>query len=168
MPVKKTVKKLLSKKEMIVAVAKDVIKLMRYMKVSHSGNYCRSDEMSMDKRVLKAADEADAKKLQKLVPIMAKNCEVCARGAMFLGHMHLYDGVDVIPDDSTASKESVKAFGRMVYDIEGAFESAEVSRYPKPNLCLNKLNNLDAPARLKKIMKNLIANEGVFKPEQLV
>jgi hypothetical protein len=138
-----------TRKQMVVAVAKDVLKLTRVLRVK-PGTYLWI--------VGDAAIPQDPKELQKAIPEIAKHCMVCAKTAMVLAHRHLYGGAGM-PHNNDISDESRELFGARRADlIEDVFEFPEaygarfVSLEPKP--------------RLRAIMRNIIRNGGTFKPRK--
>ena len=88
---------------MHVAVAKDVLKLMHSFEEVEKGAFLEFHDPKF-----KAAPEyganstpycGDAARLQKAIPKIAKHCTVCAKGAMVLAHIHLYDGMAYLPSN---------------------------------------------------------------------
>ena len=151
-----------------VAVAEDVLKLMRVLKITE-GIY-------MNFYSTYAGDEddldfcGDAAALQKAIPKIAKHCEVCAKGAMVLAHIHLYDGVKHMPSNGDTSSLAFKYFGKQGDLIETAFELCHMGTAGGQiaSECVEFGQQFDdAKLRLRAIMKNLIANNGRFVPSDL-
>ena len=90
--------------------------LPHFNRVGQSGylSYHPSDDPD------RLAEVGDAKQLQKNIPKIAKFCGVCAKGAMVLAHIHLYDGVDYLP--TCAERYATDIFGNQADIIESAFE----------------------------------------------
>lgn len=153
-------KKPKTKTGLLVAVAKDVLNLIDYMNIRDGNGYMFPrrkvfDPASYRKNLDKINEyEGDSRAIQENIPKIAKACEVCARGAMFLAHTHLYDGIDSLYDANyVADEESAKLFGAVGYDIESAFE------HPQDPI----LKKLKPKARLKAIMLQVIRQRGKFK-----
>lgn len=139
-----TKRKRIGKRAMIVEVAKDVLKLTRALMVkTHT---CFLDGQ-YDYETLSAED------LQLKIPKIAKNCTVCAKGAMLLAHVHLYDGMDYLPDNNDVSDITRELFGKMADAVEGDFEDPIALR----------LTKMEPKARLRAIMRKVIANGGTYK-----
>lgn len=153
-----------SKRKMMVAVAKDVLKLMRYLKLRQR-SYLKPDTYGV-------FDKYIDKEIQPHIPAIAKKCEVCARGALVLAHAHLYDACVGVPDNYDTEKRSFKLFGRQGTLIEAAFEmdsSFATSRgYYSPETAIKAsdfgANYRDKRDRLRAIMKNIVKNKGAFRP----
>lgn len=131
---------------MIVEVAKDVLKLTRALMVKT--NTCFLDGQYDYYEPLSAED------LQLKIPKIAKHCTVCAKGAMLLAHVHLYDGMDHLPMNDDVSAITHTLFGEKMADaVEMDFEEPRSRR----------LARLEPKSRLNAIMRTIIANGGTYK-----
>lgn len=145
----------LTKQKLAIEVAKDVLKWMKYLDVRTQTGYLRPTN-GIDNNVYRVITDfdGDAKKIQKNIPKIAKKCTVCAAGAMILGYIHLYDGNDCIPENDESYRMADKIFGiKQIREIESAFELPIDPALAK----------LEPKARLRAIMKQIIASDGVFK-----
>jgi hypothetical protein len=149
-----------SKKALLVAVAKDVLKLMRYIDAATSRGYLlrRDHRQSFD-----TPDDlrGEPAKIQKAIPKIAKECTVCALGAMTLAHIHLYDGCGFIPTNEESEEKMLDLFGEDARRIERAFEKG-LDRNTDTEI--PAIINKDAKSRLRWIMKNIVTHNGVFTP----
>lgn len=190
--VKKTVKKTkpvsrMTKAEKVVVIAQDVIRMInaKKFKVLDSHGYINVRIPATVK-----ADEQLQKHLSKL-----QDCEVCALGACMLAKVDKFDDCkvrDLFGTGSDISDNGVDSFGfeetnrdsiteqlRGIFDenqmslIEDAFESSDY-QYDLEELTYSRAYEIfgsyyeDSSDRLKAIMKNIIDNNGVFKPEQIL
>lgn len=108
-------KTLSKKRQMIVAVAKDVLKLMRAMSVRTGNSYLvrtKTADSFFGREDVTYDCGGDPAKLQKAIPKIAKECTACAKGAMVLAHIHLYDGVTQLPTNDYTDIMAQKLFGR--------------------------------------------------------
>lgn len=134
-----------------------MLKWMKYLDVRTQTGYLRPTfklYSSYEGYQVITEFDGDASKIQKNIPQIAKKCTVCAAGAMVLGHIHLYDGEDCIPENDKSYNMAKKIFGvRQIEAIEKAFEC------PKDQVLIK----LEPKARLRAIMKQIITIDGVFK-----
>ncbi len=151
-------------RKMNIAVAEDVLKLLPRLK-PRCGMYIGYSTQELVAREYAGKPAA----LQAAIPKLAKGCEVCAKGAMFLAHVHLYDGVDNFSDVSERVDE---VFGDQSKLIEAAFEgwgvcwSASLKREIDTPECVKFCNRYrSARTRLRAIMTNIIRNKGAFQPK---
>jgi hypothetical protein len=148
---------------MRVAVAKDVLKLIQLKLKVDNGIYLERPTVSK---------YCTPKGLQALIPKIASECTVCAKGAIALAHVHLFDHETSLSFD--ANRKACDIWGTDNANmIEAAFErwstfvpypmsSADIAAcYRFGNRFFNPVN------RLKAIMKNVIANNGKFVPTDL-
>lgn len=145
--------KRLTKKE-VVEVAKDVLKLMSALEVRSTYGYLAHWRDGVDHHAAAHQFDGDEGKLQSKIPLIAKNCAVCAQGAMVLAHIHLYDGVEELPDNNDANEMAMALFPQADL-IEAVFEH--------PSDFQGNFSTLEDKPRLRAIMKNIIANKGVLK-----
>jgi hypothetical protein len=154
-----------TQKGRLLAVAYDVLRLMRYMDVERGYGYIKAPPHSArspyDREYYLPEDIDSADKLQKSIPRVAKQCRVCAQGAMVLAYVHLYDGVEKLPSNDDVSAMVFGFAGRSQgRAIEKAFEGGETESL-SAIIPLRKIT--DPKKRLRWIMKRIIANGGEFK-----
>ena len=158
-----------TEKAMLLAVAKDVLKLLAEYKLGvQCGRYL--DASLPDELDDIAYSDWDKVALQKAVPKIARFCTVCAKGAMVLAHLHLFDGIKILPGNYGTGDRATELFGTQGHLIEAAFECSNVS---------TELDNDDPSVsaairfgsqysnnrrRMRAIMQNIVRNNGVFKP----
>ena len=162
-----------------VAIAKDVIADLRAKKLlARAGTYVNLNT-SEDVAVPEDLQEA-------LVCGAVKNCTVCALGAMFVCGVkamnkaeteqaygmddidikQYFEGIfsrDQLCLIETAFEQSIKYIGD--YDVEAQYDE-DKDNSPHPAVTFGRTYDLDED-RMIAIMKNIIANEGTFKPELL-
>ena len=113
-------KKPRSIKALRVAVAKDVLRLLRRGMNAEAGTY-----LNMGNRAGEALGELSSKEVAEALPQQVKHCDVCAKGAMLLAYVHMWDGMDF--EDLArcdVSSKTRELFGRRQADlIEAAFEA---------------------------------------------
>lgn len=189
----KTKKKKLTKNQMRVAIAKDVLAQMKAKKIiADVGTWMHDPKMGfMDEYVDYLVDEFiedpsnDSCEFTEFhardYTSKVKNCQVCALGSMFISAVNLYDDIKFKADDACASaafedldKSPLKKYFSVheLKIIEAAFEGNDGCHF-------DDLSGKDAAVafayheifkthkdRLSAIMKNIIRNNGVFKPDQ--
>jgi hypothetical protein len=166
---------------MNVAVAEDVLKLLPFLKVAHGYGYVLFNDATthltnLHDRGIKTPYCGNAKTLQENIPKIARRCTVCARGAMFLARIHLYDGVKNLfgPDPR---RSTALWFGKQMAEaIECAFElwvpNSKLT-HGSPTYKLQTAAHQfgeqfkNPKIRLRAIMKNIIVNNGIFDPTDL-
>jgi hypothetical protein len=163
------------KRAMNIAVAKDVLKMMATMDIEPGGYF--SYPRTTNKMMFALTEPNDGKQLQKNIPKIAKHCTVCAKGAIVLAHVHLYNGVNNLPDNIEGYSRKVFGGGDNHADlIETAFEAvpSEMGYYErlsdKTQGDLARVfgaRHYDPKRRLRAIMKNIIVNNGVFTPKDM-
>jgi len=160
----------LSNKDKRIAIAKDVIKSIEAkIYVAKMGHIVETPR-SLDNRLYNTIKEFP---LQQLIP--KYKCKVCAKGALFLSHVLLYNNYNVQGHFGVSNSdvsEEVDYFTEEQMDlIEIAFEGSRwvwhsssitmndetyaiqfYEKYPKED------------ERLVAIMKNIITNKGKFIP----
>lgn len=157
---KKQLTKRLTKAEKRVAVAKDALKQLHTEKyLAETGTYigCNIDDtLGSDWR----PDQAQ-KELKTMKP-----CSVCARGALLLSAVRKFNEATVSDVLQTKEWPSADLFGwEQLSLIEAAFELWEENGgkpMPKAFAFGNKFTN--DHDRLVAILKNVIKNNGTFKP----
>lgn len=167
----------LTKAELRVEIAKDVLKNLKTLQVLARNTYVRSadlDDIDYDKPSQKVA-----RSLQK------KGCEVCALGACFLSLVALKNKFDFGGAGIVTRREVTdrlrSAFSDAQMDlIERAFEwrgnwpahpygdegdrlNTFACKYPHEDTCDGYITS-NGTTRLRAIMKNIIKNNGTFKP----
>lgn len=165
----------LSSTEKRIAIAKDVIKQARYLKLSptyyiNMVPICNYIDKLEEKG--KGYDSNAQKHLKEL-----RKCEVCALGSMLLSHIKLYNSVNIT--DITSEFECIEDF--MPYFTEKQLTSIELAfmgvmvRFGSISLTEEEFNHCvqwrslirDEKQRVIAIMKNIIKNNGEFIPSQL-
>jgi hypothetical protein len=163
----------LSKRQQRIAIAKDVLSQLRLRKYKvKTGVYFRSDVLSnyfFEGGVYMASPKPPMD-LQTCLLTKNPQCTVCALGSAFTSLSRLGDEVEF------AQRERPHAslfpiFGeKQVHLIETAFEGLEVSWYKLSQKQLRKAYSFfkkyepSANKRLAAIFRNIIRNEGTFKP----
>lgn len=162
-----------SKADARVQIAKDVLKQLKLGRLTaEQGTYAQSEDPIVDTEVVgecyyrTAVIPPDAQ-LKKL--IKAKQCRVCGLGAAFIVAVDRFNdlklqGCHVESDgrlslDASPTKEYLARFfsERQIDLIEAAFEGYQDIYY--------YVNNFEDPnERLTAIMKNIVKNEGTFRP----
>lgn len=163
-----------NKKRKIVLLAKDVIERINLKQLKPTtGVVCRLE----DKRDVKSTDN-----IKNILPKI-KNCECCAKGALFLGYIGRVNEMTVgeIEDESSHNSAEMQKLLKIFDDyqlslIETAFEGHQViARDSKREWieieeevferAVNFYENYRFPKdRLIAICKNLIKNKGTFIP----
>lgn len=153
-------KKPRTKKELRIAIAKDVLLRLRTNKlIPASGVY-----VGMSYGAKAFAEANGSLQASQCLDTLTNNCRVCALGATFVSYVSIKNKISVM-DFATiqqARREELlhKAFTfSQLYDIERCFEGWNdgylwVECYPT------------ARERMQAIMKNIIRNDGTFKPEK--
>lgn len=168
-------------REKSVAIAKDVLSNIRLLNIKQGSYIVISNTMTA---------EDNGVQMQKLLPRILNNkkpCRVCALGACMLSHVKLFNKFKLESDDLDPSYlaegefsdvelgddkfrgDLVKSMGEInVSLIECAFEQT----YHHGNESIDQSRSAevfgkqysDPVIRLRKIMKNLIKNDGEFVP----
>ncbi len=160
--------KLTRKKQLAVDIAKDVIKWIRARKlnINNAGSYICGDvncELNSDDQV------------QPHLPALRESCSVCAKGAIFLSYIELKNEItfDSLDLDRFGSKSSVNADGERICDLlGGAFTPDQLDLIECAFECWDDDvlaeafgEKYDDPGkRMTAICRNIIKNNGVFKP----
>lgn len=169
----------LSKAEMRVIVAKDALAQLRHERyVATSGTYIGSELLQR----IGGPEEDDFgdtcyrnwdSPLQALLLKDKGECDVCAKGALFLSAVRKFNSAtvgDMINDDNFKIAE--KIFGIKQFDlIEAAFEGWTCTKMrngsegnPVPDWVLEYEDIFPDPHdRLVAILKNIVKNNGTFK-----
>lgn len=160
----------MTKAEKRVAVAKDVIaQLNRGKLTATTGLYFKAKSCNKD-----FTGEVELQKVLKHIP----KCEVCAKGALFVGMINKYNdfklnlkydyGNDEINDevnDSLYPKLKTLFSGKQLRLIEAYFEGW--NKFDIENTHNFYEKNPNAKKRMILIMENIIKNNGTFKPSLL-
>jgi hypothetical protein len=144
-----------------IAICEDVLKQLRY--------YHLSSVYYEGYNTWNIPNEADAQKHWKDV----KNCAVCAIGSCMLSYVKLFD-------NTTVGELRDLDFYDIVRKLRGIFSESQLNWMEQcfEGCPYNKITNLyynkyckdkkDRKSLLKAIMKNIIKNNGIFKPQQEV
>lgn len=162
---------------MRVAVAKDVLKLMRLGLNARRGDYCNiSDYDAISGEYVDVLSQLrnpeSPAALQELIGDMAEHCTVCAKGAIALAHIHLLDGEPALPYYRMEAKAREIWGDKNANLIEEAFETSPGESYWRtlekkgsPSYRAREFGvRYTADKRLRAIMNNVIRNNGTFKP----
>jgi hypothetical protein len=186
----KTKKKTLTKNQMRVAIAKDVISQIKTRKIiPQVGVWMEDPKMGSLEEIVSDGVERylESDDTCRLMPFPAqdytkkvKNCRVCALGSIFVSSVNLFNGVEFDNGEEVYDCfENLKSSPLNRYFsaeelalIEGCFEGDD-------GLHADRLNTRDrgvaiaftskypiVKKRLEAIMNNIIKNDGLFKPEQ--
>jgi hypothetical protein len=150
--------KLMTRKQRKVAIAKDVIKQV------NAGVF---DAKSQHGYVVPMNGYLNGPVEQRNAIAVAKECHVCARGALMLSRIAKFNDMVINPicgniEQEQTAKALEDAFtSRELYEIERAFEGGEDgSDYRRFFLDHKNSNN-----RLIAICQNIIDHKGTFRPE---
>lgn len=163
-----------NKKRKIVLLAKDVIERIKLKQLkATAGVTCRLE----DKRGVKAEDS-----IKEILPKI-KNCECCAKGALFLGYIGRVNEMTVgeIEDETSHNSSEMKKLLKIFDEnqlslIETAFEGHQVVNIDSKKEWIEIKEDVldkavqyfyDYPSstkRLVAICENLIKNQGTFIP----
>ncbi len=156
----------MSKKEMRIAIAEDLLKQLRKRKTMAvtQGIYCDVvdlDTLCLDNN-LNRGDSA-----QPHIDKIQGSCTVCALGGMLLSHIRLFNKVD-IGQLTHVGGYDIKGYLLDYFSktqlslIEGVFERWHGG--DKAAACAFARKYRGDKQRLIAIMKNIVKNEGIFKP----
>jgi hypothetical protein len=186
----KTKKKKLTKNQMRVAIAKDVLAQIKSKKIiPQMGVWMEDPKMgSLDDIVYNSVDNyLDSDDTCRLMPFSAqdytkkvKNCRVCALGSIFVSSVNLFNGVEFDNGEEVYDCfENLKTSPLNRYFspeelelIEGCFEGDDGAHSDKletrkRGVAIAFKNKYPVvKKRLEAIMHNIIKNDGSFKPEQ--
>lgn len=158
----------MTKKELRIAVAKDVLKSLRILLVT-PGVYVKTVEVRPITNFISTNSQKSASNLQK-------HCKVCALGACFLSLVKIDNKFDFASNVEAVDEYSFKRYvepgalfrrlekvfsAPQLYLIEAAFEDWD------PDLVVFAPDITAPTDRLRAIMKNIIANDGTFKPPKV-
>lgn len=155
----------LTKPEKRIAIARDVLAQIAAEKIEvEGGSYFQLDLPV----TCKFTEDTD---LQSLLP-KARECTVCAKGALFFAHVGIADKVtvgyqryrsSVCLDEVDVCSPLLAYFTQSQLDaIEGCFEGGMNGEGDEWNYLFP-----DATTRLRAICENIITHEGKFKPRVL-
>jgi len=158
-------------KRKAIAIAKDVLEQLNKMIVASGTTYY---EPPYDQDYIE-----DCVSAQDHIDGLTKNCTVCALGACLLSYVRLYNDVKIWELRrgilSTLNNTVKKIFGmKQMQLIESAFEGQQpmISDFSEQELSDAEVDAainfgeryVKSKSKLRAIMKNIIANGGVFKP----
>lgn len=168
----------MSNKKQRMAIAKDVLAQLKLKKyVASPGHYVYSSKLNELENLhntanYRADDMVQAFDFQKALLVNAPECNVCGLGAAFCSMARLGD--DLTTDDANDIHEVLSPiFGRtQVALIEYAFEGWDVNGDASENLTDHQMDKCthfygkhsNDDKRLGAIFKNVIKNNGKFKP----
>lgn len=155
-----------------IEVIKDALKRLRYLNLS-TNEYLRIRYQEF------IGNECNTEQANKYISKIEKNCEVCAKGALFLSHIRKYNEVSV-SDVLNSNADSYICSNLKEFDIEN-LDLVEAAYQCCPNCRWDdnqETKELDKKAvifgqgfdyrnkksRLKAILKNMLDNNGVFVP----
>lgn len=161
----------MTRKEKRLEVVKDVLKQLKYLKVSTAGTY------------LWAPSDCNINQEDNLKDKMSelKKCEVCAKGALFIGHVDKFNklslkdlGTDIedLNYEETLVQPLLSYFSQEQLDmIECAFEldcyvnDLEKRKENVVDKCIRFGERFSNPKlRLRRILENILENDGLFQP----
>lgn len=158
------------KKELRIAIAKDVLKRLRGKKlIPLQGTYVRPAN-----RVFDLFDDEDSQQsqAQKHLDKLTDGCRVCALGAMFCSYVALKNKAKVFEFLNSDSFYDVEYRLKQAFSysqlelIEGAFEGTWIQRESQLENADEIMAFVDKYAcpreRMRAIMKNIIKNDGTF------
>ncbi len=149
----------LSKTKKRIEIAKDVLKQLKARKLNvKKGDYCYiNNEIFANKN------------LKNVLSKFRKSCEVCALGACFLSIISIIDNF-VLDDCYTIGRHKMSPYLKLAFTdnqldlIECSFEGW-TDYFTEAEKKATRFHAKDSPeVRLKAIMKNIIQNNGTFKP----
>lgn len=155
--------------EQRVAIAKDVLALLAKPdrpSVRAQSYYCRVD---LSRRPY--AEAGEPMDLQSLINTNPEACMVCGIGALFLGFVYRVDQAKVVDGQEFNSQETIHAAlhgifpSHMLKQIEAAFEGDGRYAITFGNKWFYTYTK--AEDRLIAILKNIIRNDGTFRPGQV-
>jgi hypothetical protein len=170
-----------------IAIAKDVLKSLKNGKlVANTGSYC---EWDMNSEKMNTLEEGSVELQDLMVGGVIESCHVCAIGSIFTSKVMLGDDFRVgiekeyysgsrlrVEDISCSDDKMITALKGIFTEsqlrlMEFAFEGNDIcnNHLSKPEKFKERLrdfyhNYYSSHERLVAIMKNIIKNEGVFKP----
>ncbi len=165
-----------ARREMAVKVAMDVVQSLHQYTVLSGNGYVVMDDESLEKYQGKSLQTVLSKVLKE------QNCEVCGLGACFLSLVRLDNKFDIPKTDGEALDTAAmaerlhKVFTSLQMElIESAFEQGiggglhdyvqgVTASEGLEQDAINFSVEQDDSERLKKIMLNIVTNEGVFVP----
>lgn len=152
-----------------VAVAEDVLVQLRKRKntiIPHQGTYLETDAEFTD-------EQLDGHDLQEYVDKVQKaDCKVCAVGAAVMSKARLFDNVPadvvVVADDIHGHlfdvfDENTVALMECAFEQSDSFSTGQSEKHLEAAIEFGERYE-DDKERLRAIMKNIIENNGKFKP----
>lgn len=147
-----------SGKKLRLAIAKEVLEFLDTpLTVAKSTYLGPKDGGVVTVEDLKRFD-GDAERLQASILELLPECKVCAKGAMVLAHIKLYDGVAHLPIYVAADNYCDTVIGKVFSEaVEYAFEGRADAGYKWI------LAYPESKQRLRAIMQNIVKYEGEFR-----
>ena len=167
----KTLKKAkkLTKAQMRVIVAKDALLQLQLEKYQPKCGVYIDDDLKREIQYLPSQGKANREDSVQPYLNNLNNCQVCAKGAIFLSSVRAFNDVTVGNFYEGAMNKAYSIFGENNLDrIECAFEqwklknSSNNNKNTKLNKFIDKYPHTNK--RLEAILKNIIKNKGIFKP----
>lgn len=168
-----TTKKKMTKAEVRVCIAKDVLAQVKAKRfTARPGLYVSGLGLYSD-----LPRDEDGYLTQSPINVQAvlkdRDCHVCALGALFVSSVDRFNACELPASDmTTMHRETLEKYLGNVFSrkqmnaIEAAFEGSSNS-YPKVYNSAFYQAYPDSTARLVAIMKNIVRNGGTFKPSEL-
>ena len=151
-------KKKLTKAEMRVAIAEDVLKQLRAGKITLAHVYLRNKQ---DYRPLTPLLR-NAHDLQEVVDKITKTCKVCQLGACLLSKARLFNKV---PIDKLTSYNRESVFGTEVYEaLSDVFSDSQLNKIENAFEDQREYSQESDKTAVEATMENIVRNRGTFKP----
>lgn len=153
----------MTKAEMRVAVAKDVIKQLKIGKIT--AEHCYLDDMGEFNRNI-------GKSMQTVIKNPAFKCNACAIGSALISFVNLFNGITIIEeisddlDRNGIHKILSKCFTKnQLEDMEGFFEWGSDDEFNgRHHVNSTWYTSTSSEDKLIQIMQCIINNKGNFKP----
>lgn len=171
-------------RKQIVEVAKDVLKQIKARSfVPKKGVYIKLPAAKL-RALAKDKEKGDKIEVQDLLKASKlKNCQACARGAMVLSKARLFNDAKAevfsywgspktLALADFGDEHSEEVFGGLGFQVEACFEGFRTSMFHEEHgvdyeASFSYFREFpDATERLTALMKNIIRNNGQFKPGQ--
>lgn len=163
-------RKKMTKAQMRVAIAKDVIEHVKAKKiVATQGVFCKPVRGHGYLCQTFNGDEI-GKDLRAILPTVAKQCDVCAKGALFYAHVMRFNNVKTpewIRNKEVCAPLAKYFAGSQLKIIDRYFETSDVIMGQKrrtEDAIEYQRKYPVASNRLIAIMRNIIKNKGTFLP----
>jgi hypothetical protein len=169
----------MTKAQVRVEVAKDVIRSLRLLTVRNGVYFKPAGSLELVNSIVSSSTDS-----KRVAQKLKNGCEVCALGACFLSSVRLtnkweFEGFE----EHWTGPEQVRAVEREVLEeklhkiftpfqidlIETAFEEYNCTNLASDRNVIGRAisfgsKHYDSTSRLRAIMKNIIKNNGTFKP----